>query len=331
MINMYDLLVVGAGPAGLAVAAEAGKLKLKCLVIDKGTVVDALTRFPINMTFFTTSDLLELSDVPFTSHNIRPTRQEAIHYYQNIVRYFRISVKTFERLEAVRNSNQGFEITTKGSIKKSDNLFNYQTKHIVLATGFFDRPKCLHIAGEDLPHVSHYYTEAYPYFNRRVLVIGGGNSAIEAALDIHRHGGYVTMMHRGLQIEKSIKYWILPDFQNRVKEGSINLILNAQPTEIKSNQVLYKQDNENKSHACDSVLALTGYEPDPDIFDRCSIDYNTETLEPVMDADNYQSSRSGIYLAGSLIAGRFSNRIFIENSRLHAKPIVEHIKSKLEG
>jgi len=329
---MYDVVIVGAGPAGLSVAIEAKKNNLTHLIIDKGTVANSIVKFPKEMTFFSTSELLEIGDIPLTSNDIRPTRRELILYYQKVVNFYRLNIHTFEKLVKLEGEKNNFSLYTEMQFADSpESKKDYQAKNIVIATGFYDHPKMLDIEGEDQPNVSHYYSEPFNYFNRDVLIAGGGNSAVEAALDIYRHGGRVTLMHRDEHIKKSIKYWILPDIQNRIAEGSIQFISQARISAIKNNGVYYIQNNEKKRHACDDVLLLTGYLPDEQIYRICNINYNQETLEPEINKNTFETSVKGVYTAGSMIAGQFSNKVFIENSREHAKPIIESINSNLEG
>ena len=326
---MHDVLIIGAGPAGLAVGIEAVKNGLDTIVIEKGTVVNSIVNFPKEMVFFSTSDLLEIGKMPFTSNGSHPTRREAILYYQKASDYHNLRINPREKVTAIRHLEESFEIQSTpwpDAINGKKSI--YKSQNVVIATGFYDYPKRLNVQGEDLPNVSHYYSEPYTYYNKDVLIIGGGNSAVEAALDIFRHGGRVTVLHRAPEVKKSIKYWILPDFQNRVAEGSIKLIANAEVLELKHDGVSYKQLNKTKWHPCDDVLLLTGYQPDEEIYNLAGIGYNKETLEPTINQNTFESTQKGIYLAGSLIAGVFSNRIFIENSREHAQPIVEDILKK---
>ena len=323
---MYDILIVGAGPAGLAVAIEAKKKNLNHIIIDKGSALNSIVGFPKDMIFFSTSELLEIGGIPFTSNDIRPTRREAILYYQKVIDHFNLNLKTYQKFINLHPQNDGFKITTKqfnSEISEEENT--YLSKHIVIATGFYDHPKFLNVKGENLPHVSHYYSEPFPFYNCNVLVVGGGNSAVEAALDMFRHGVKVTLLHKNRQIKQSIKYWVLPDIQNRINQGSIPFIGNAKIMEITKKGIYYKQNSHKKWHNCEYIFLLTGYEPDESIYKICNIRYNTRTLEPEFNQKNYQSSIPGLYLAGSMIAGKYSNRIFIENSRDHAKPIINDI------
>lgn len=327
---MYDLIIIGCGPAGLAVAVEAKKNGLNALVIEKGAIVNSIVNFPTDMIFFSTSDLLEIDRIPFTSNRIRPTRREAVLYYQKVLDYYQITVKTHERFVKLEQNDSSYTVYTQPvNAAESESINKYQGTVVVLAGGVYDNPRKLNIAGENLPHVSHHYSEPFSYYQREVVIVGGSNSAVETSLDIHRHGGKVTVLHRGAEINKGVKYWILPDFQNRVKEGSINLILNAQIKRILSKTVEYAINDKVFSISCDHVLLMIGYESDARLYEICQIDYDPQSLVPVYDPDTLESSRKGLYLAGTIIAGKYSNKIFIENSRAHAQPIVRDILSRL--
>lgn len=323
---MYDLIIIGCGPAGLAVAVEAKKNNLNALVIEKGAIVNSIVNFPTDMIFFSTSDLLEIDRIPFTSNRIRPTRREAVIYYQKVLDYHHITVKTHERFVKLEQDDSTYIVHTNPvSAGEPDTIHTYRAAVVVLAAGVYDNPRKLHISGEDLPHVSHHYSEPFPYYQRNVVIVGGSNSAVETSLDIYRHGGKVTVLHRGRDINKGVKYWILPDFLNRVTEGRINLVLNAQVKRILPAAVEYTINTQVFSTPCDHVLLMIGYESDVRLFEICQIDYDPQSLVPVYDPDTLESSRKGLYLAGTIIAGKNSNKIFIENSRGHAQPIVRDI------
>jgi thioredoxin reductase (NADPH) len=322
---MKDIIVVGAGPAGLAAAIAAKNHNLDCLVIDKGTIVNSIVNFPTDMVFFSSADLLEIGGLPFNSNQIKPTRREAVRYYQQVVRYFDLSVVLYLECTGLREKNSGYVLEIKNT--QTGRLMEYEAKNIVFATGFYDYPKLLNVTGEDLPHVTHYYNEPFMYFNQDVTIIGAGNSAVEAALEIYRNGGRVTIINRNSEIKKGVKYWILPDILNRIDEGKIRFIKNARVTNIDMSDITYESGGNISKISAQHVLALTGYQPGRKILELSKVNYNKETLEPVIDQINYQSSREGIYFAGSLIAGIFPNRIFIENSREHGEKIVKHIIS----
>jgi len=323
---MKDIIIIGAGPAGLAAAIAAKAAKLSCEVIDKGTVVNSIVHFPTDMTFFSTSDLLEIGDLPFNTNQIKPTRREAVRYYQQAVRFFSLDVSLYTECIAIQQHENGYSLKLKdirtGSTKET------QARNVIIATGFYDYPKLLNVPGEDLPHVKHYYDEPFHYFNQNVVIIGAGNSAVEAALEIYRNGGRVTILNRKAEIKKGVKYWILPDIINRIQEGKIRFIPNAQVKSIDTQEVTFSINGKTETLNAEHVLALTGYQPGKKMLDISGTEYNEETLEPQVNQESYESSRPGIFFAGSMIAGIFPNRIFIENSREHGQNIINHILSK---
>lgn len=321
----YDLIIVGAGPAGLSCAIEAGKRKLNYVMIDKGTVVDSIVRFPVNMTFFSTADQLELDNIPFNSQNFRPSRQEAIRYYQGLVTYLGLKLTMGSTCTAIRPDGQGFHLNLQRGSKESE----MQARFVVIATGFYDNPNLLAVPGEDLPHVSHYFSEALRFYDQDVVVVGGKNSAVEAALELFRSGARVTMIHRKPEIRESVKYWVLPDIQNRIAEGSIRAILDSTVKEITSEAITVSGPDKQSKVKADAVFILTGYHPDTKLFDTAGLRYDGESLEPVVNESTLETSISGLYLAGSVIAGRNANRIFIENSRIHGKMIVDDIARRI--
>lgn len=323
---MMDLIIIGGGPAGLSAAVEAKKNNINAAVFEKGNLVNSITRFPTDMVFFSTSELLEIGGLPFNSNQIRPTRREAVRYYQQVARYFEIDVKPYYEFMRLDKSERGYRVFFRHTITGHE--LEEEGRHLLIATGYYDVPKRLNIPGEDLPHVSHYYHESFPYHDQDVVVIGAGNSAVEAALEIFRSGGRVTMVHRGDEINKSVKYWIMPDILNRIREGSINLITNARVQEILANAVIYNKKKKSVKIKADHVLALIGYQPDQSILERSGAAFNTKTLEPEVHPETFESSRPGLYFGGSILSGIYSNRIFIENSRSHGEAIVKHIMSK---
>jgi thioredoxin reductase (NADPH) len=318
---MIDVIVVGAGPSGLSVAIEAQKNGLKCLVIEKGGVVNSIQNFPAEMTFFSTPDLLEIGNVPFTSAHMRPTRAEGLEYYTRVADYFQLSCNFFESVSAVIQSGSYFTVeTSRGS---------YQTKNVVLATGYFDHPNYLNIPGEDLPKVSHYYKEPYAFYKQKVMVIGAKNSAAIAALELYRHGAIVTLVHRGNRLSEKIKYWILPDIENRIRENSITALFNTQIIKIEEKSVRLKNNGGEFDIENDFVFALTGYHPDYDFLGSCGITLDTESRAPIIDPATFETNVKGIFTAGSIVAGKNNNSIFIENGRMHGKIIVDAIVKAL--
>jgi thioredoxin reductase (NADPH) len=325
-MNKYDIIIIGAGPAGIGCAISAARRKLKILVLEKGNVVNSIIHFPAQMTFFSTATELELHGVPFNSQGIKPGRIEAVKYYQSLVRFFNLQVETRMRVTSVRKKGLGFKVIGEQSEKE----FQFFSSTVILATGFFDNPNLLGIPGESLDHVSHYYTEPFQHFNQNVIVVGGKNSAVEAALDLHRQGARVCLIHRSDEIKESVKYWVLPDLENRVKEGSIKLYLNSHLSRILSGSVEVWIKNRIESLPADAVYLLTGYHPDTSILNQAGAAFDSVTLIPEVDPASLQSSVDGLYLAGSIIAGRNANRIFIENSREHGEIILTDIAKKIK-
>lgn len=317
---MFDIIIIGAGPAGINCAIEAKSNNFNVLLVDKGSIVNSIINFPQDMKFFSSSDTLEFKNIPFISREGKPTRVEAIKYYQKLVKYFNIPFKTNCLVESIKKIKDIFEIQTANE--------KLTSKYLVISTGFYDHPNFLNIPGEQLPHVSHYYSEAYKYFGSNVVIVGGGNSSVETALDIHRNGGNVSILIRKSNIKDSVKYWILPDIENRIKEGSINLFTKSNLLKINKSEVFFEQEGTTKSLPADHVLLLTGYHPDISLLEKAGIKIDQKTWLPEINQNTLETNISNLFLAGSVIAGRNSNSIFIENSRDHGPKIVNYIKSK---
>ena len=322
----YDLIIVGAGPAGLSCAIEAEKKNLNYVMIDKGTVVDSIVRFPVNMTFFSTADQLELDNVPFNSQNFRPGRTEAIRYYQGLVNYRGLKLSMGSFCKDIREDAHGFRLTV--GRRTGETIFH--AGFVVIATGFYDNPNLLNVPGEDLPHVSHYFSEALRFFDQDVVVVGGKNSAVEAALELFRSGARVTIIHRRPEIKESVKYWVLPDIQNRINEGSIRVMLSSEVNEITPEEVIINGPVKQTKIKADAVFILTGYHPNTYLFETAGLKYDARSLEPEINELTLETSITGLYLAGSVIAGRNANRIFIENSRAHGKIILDDISNRMD-
>jgi thioredoxin reductase (NADPH) len=315
---MFDIIIIGSGPSGLSVAIEAQRAGLKYCVIEKGGIVNSIQHFPTEMTFFSTPELLEIGDVPFTSAQMRPTRAEGLEYYMRVASFYKLQLKLFEKVFSVKKGAEEFSVSTSKGV--------YQSKNIVLATGYYDNPNTLEIPGESFPHVSHFYHEPYSFYKQKVLIIGAKNSAAIAALELFRHGANVTLVHRGEKLSEKIKYWILPDIENRIKEGSVTAHFQTTVSEIKTESVILKRsDGEVFELPNDYVFVMTGYHPDYDFLRSIGLRLNEENFAPIHDSTNYQTHIKGIYIAGSLVAGKNNNQIFIENGRLHGKNIVEAI------
>ena len=326
MAESVDVLVVGAGPTGLACAIEAQKAKLSVLVVEKGCLVNSLFHYPTGMTFFTTCDRLEIGDIPFASVHLKPTRTEALEYYRRVAEHYRLPIRFYERVLGVEGADGDFRVRTQ---TRSGEGKSYPSRKIIMATGYYDLPNLLGISGEDLPKVSHYYFEAHPFYGQKVAVIGGANSAAIAALDLARHGAEVTLIVREPELSPHIKYWIRPDIENRIKEGSIKALYQAEVKEIAPGWVCVHQAGQPPLQlANDYVFALTGYHPDFDLLRGFGIEINPETMRPVCNPETLESNVPGVYLAGVIIAGMDTNEIFIENGRFHGHQIVADIVKK---
>lgn len=320
--SRLDVLIIGAGPVGLACGIAAQRSGLSSVIVEKGAAVNALCRFPKHMQFFSTPELLEIGDVPFIVSGDKPNRVDALNYYQRVVQRCDLHLNLYEEVLRVTRTADFFEIESSARI--------YHAACVIIATGFYDHPNHLNIPGEGLPNVSHYYTEPFPFFRRNVTVIGGKNSAVEAALDLYRHGAEVTLVHRGAEIRQSVKYWILPDILNRIEEGSIKALFNTRVTRITGDAIaVQNEQGETSTLKSDFVFALTGYHPDYDFLKACGIDIGGEELIPRHDPATFETNVPGLYVAGVVAAGRNANKIFIENGREHAKVIVHDIVRRL--
>lgn len=319
-MELYDVLIVGGGPIGLACALEAKKNQLRYIVIEKGTVANSLFHYPLYMTFFSTADRLEIDEIPFITAKPKPGRQDALEYYQGIARAKDINIRTYEKVINIEKATF-FQVETSKQI--------YFAKNVIIATGFYDIPNLMDIPGEDLPKVRHYYTEPYPYAFQNVVVIGSSNSAVDAALEIYRKGGNVTMIIRHNEISKSVKYWVKPDIENRIREGSIQAFFGAELLEIKEHSVVFKTKNQEiREIENNFVLAMTGYLPDFDFLKTIGVDLHGECQNPTYNPTTMQTNVEGIYLAGVVCGGRDTHLWFIENSRIHAKQIIRDIVEK---
>lgn len=317
-MNTYDLIVVGAGPSGLSCAIEAKTQGLSCLVVDKGSVVDAIRRFPVNLTFFSTPELLEIGGVPFTASGFRPTRAECVRYYQMVTRYHQLSVKQEERVLRLQRKSDGFEVVT--------NVSSYSAANVAIATGYFDHPNPFEVPGADLPKVVRYYTEPFAYYGRNVAVVGGRNSAVEVALDLFRNGASVTLIHRGSTLSDGVKYWILPDVENRITAGDIKALFETRVREIRPHSILLEGKHDTEI-ANDVVFVMIGYRPDTTLLKEAGVNVDDTLQAPVYNHQTMETSVKGIFVAGSIAAGKLNNKIFIENGRMHGKKIVDAIKN----
>jgi thioredoxin reductase (NADPH) len=321
-----DVAIVGGGPAGLAAAIECGKKGLSHVVVEKGALVDAIRRFPVNMVFFTTPDLLEIGNLPLTTSREKPTRFEALKYYRRVASHYRIPLRLYERVLEVKSVNGHFELSSAYERARAGEPGRISARKVVVATGYYDNPNPLGVPGEDLEKVSHYYTEAHPYFGLDVAVVGGANSAAECALDLFRSGVRVTLIHRGAELSTHIKYWVRPDILNRIERGEVKAHLETEVEEILPERLrLRKRSGERFEIANDAVLALTGYHPDYPFLESMGIAIDRTSGKPQADPDTCETNVPGIYLAGGIVAGRETNRIFIENGRFHGEKIARHL------
>ena len=326
MADKVDALVVGAGPTGLAVAIDAQRANLSALVVEKGCLVNSLFNYPAGMTFFTTRERLEIGEIPFSSVNLKPTRTEALEYYRRVAEHFRLQIHSYERVMGVEGSDNDFRVRTETRAGEGK---SYSTRKVVIATGYYDLPVLMGVRGEELSKVSHYYSEAHQFFGQKVAVIGAANSAAVAALDLARHGAEVTMIVREPELSRHIKYWIRPDIENRIKEGSIKAFFQARVKEIAPEWISVEQAGQQPQKIeNDYVFALTGYQPDFALLRSFGVEINPQTLRPVCNPESLESNVPGIYLAGVIIAGMDTNEIFIENGRFHGQQIVADIVKK---
>jgi thioredoxin reductase (NADPH) len=318
---MLELVVVGAGPAGLSCAIEAARSGLSVTVLEKGSVVDAIRRFPSNLVWFSTPELLEIGDVPFITSTLRPTRVDAIKYYQKVVRHHRIDLHPFDAVTSVQHEWTGFVIQTERGLL-------YRARNLVIATGYYDHPNWLGVPGEDLPHVRHYYEEPFAYFDRSVIIVGGRNSAVEAALELFRNGSRVTLIHRGPKLSDGVKYWILPDIENRIKANEISAHFGSTVKEITPDRVAVDTPDGRFELPADAVFVLIGFHPDPGFLAEMGVEIDEATLAPVHDPNSLETNVPGLFVAGSVVAGKNNNKIFVENGRLHGGAIVGAILKK---
>lgn len=326
--TVFDVIVIGGGPTGLACAIEAQRAGFSHLVIEKGCVVNSLFHYPTQLVFFTTPELLEIGDLPFVCEREKPNRQEALKYYRRVVDTYKLNVKQYERVFDISGSDGDFRVETE--LVMTGERRSFRAKKIVIAIGYFDRPNLIGIPGEDLPKVSHYYKDAHPFYDRDVAIIGAANSAALSALDLYRHGARVTIIHRQATLRPTIKYWILPDIENRIKNGEIKAHFQTIVTEIKptSIRIRHLETGEESELPNDFVFALTGYHTDNDFLRSVGIEIDPETMKPKHNPETMESNVKGIYLAGVVIAGKETGKIFIENGRFHGGQIAAALQRK---
>ena len=321
-LDLLDVFIIGAGPTGLAAAIEAQRFDLNYIVVEKGCITNSIFHFPTQMIFFTTPELLEIGNMPLVCEREKSNRNEALKYYRKVVQAKGLNVRQYEEVRAISREGTEFNIETAAA--------SYRARNVVLSIGYYDNPNMLGIPGEDLPHVSHYYTEAHPYFERDVIVIGGQNSAAEAALELFRAGARVTLLHRKKELGKSLKYWVGPDIMNRIKRKEIGAYLDTEAVEILPDRVRARQNSSEIELPADQVFALTGYHPNTVFYDQLGVEYDPDILLPNYDPDSYETNVSGVFLAGSIVAGRRHREIFIENGRFHGEIVMQTIAGRRE-
>jgi thioredoxin reductase (NADPH) len=323
--KVFDLLVVGAGPTGLACAIEAQNVGFRAVVVDKGCLCNSLFHYPAQMTFFTTPELLEIGCIPFPSPNPKPTRNEALQYYRRVAEHYRLDVRQYHRVERVEGSDGAFTAHTEDRIGR---LGSVKARKLAIASGYYDLPNFLGIPGEKLSKVHHYYNDPHPYFGMDVLVIGGKNSAAIAALELWRSGARVTLVHRQPGMHPHVKYWIKPDIENRIKNEEIKAYFDSHVVEITPDAVVVDTREGRVTLKNDFVFAMTGYHPDFNFLEKLGVRFEGEDRLPVCNSETLESNVQGIYLAGVIVAGSRTNEIFIENGRFHGRQIARAMASK---
>jgi len=316
--NKYDILIIGGGPIGLACGIEVKKAGLSYIILEKGCLVNSLYNYPANMTFFSTSDKLEIGNVPFVSNNIKPTRSEALEYYRRVAEHFNLNLGLFEEVKNIRKEGIIYSVESSKS--------HYKAAHIIISTGFYDIPNLLNIPGENLPKVKHYYKDPHFYAKQHVIVVGANNSSVDVALETYRKGAQVSMVIRESEIGERVKYWVRPDIVNRIKEGSIKVYFNSSLAEVRENEVDIIGPDGRITIQNDFVLAMTGYQPDLSFLKKLGINIsNDEQQIPEHNPETMETNMKGIYLAGVICGGMNTHAWFIENSRVHAEKIIKKL------
>jgi len=326
MIEMYDVICIGAGPTGLASAIEMKRAGMRPLVIDKGCLCNSLYHYPVNMVFFTTPELLEIGDIPMTCATEKPTRVDALKYYRKTAEHFQLELRLYEPVTKVEGHDEHFVVHTQTENGTSS---VYNCRKIVVATGYYDLPNRLDVPGENLPHVSHYYTEPHSYWNQDVVVVGGKNSAAEAALELYRSSARVTLVHRRAELGQNIKYWVRPDIDNRIRAGQIIGMFETHVTQFQPDRVWVRDKNGSRELPARRVFVLTGYHPDFEFLRQLGIKLDSQSNKPEFNSETHESNVPGIYLAGVIIGGNKTSEIFIENGRFHGKQIAAALAAQV--
>lgn len=328
MEELYDILIIGSGPVGLAAAVEARTQELRTIVLDRGVLCNSIFNFPTFMRFFTTADLLEIGGHPFPSTSVKPTRQQALDYYRRVAQLHEIDVRQHHEVESVTRNGQIFEVSGNFSRFGKNSSFVFHTKNVILATGYYDNPVGLGgIPGEDLPHVAYYYSEPHGYYNHEVVIIGAGNSGAEAALELYRHGAKVTLVHKAETPKNTLKYWLGPDLNNRIANGEIKAVMPAETVKIDDGGIIVLTEGKEQYIPADQIFVLTGFTPDMQFINSIGVEYDPQTLASNINKQ-FESNVNGLYLVGSVGFGKATNSVFIENGREHAVIAVQDIAKK---
>ena len=325
-----DVVIIGAGPTGLACGIELKKRGVTAVILDKGCLCNSLYHYPTHMTFFTTPELLEIGDLPMTSLGEKPTRTEALKYYRRVADYYKLEIHQYEQVLAVTGSDGEFSVVAEDSLGKR---WDYRPAKVIVATGYYDIPNRLGVPGENLQKVTHYYKEPHPYYDHDIAIVGAKNSAAIAALECFWNGARVTMIHRGAGISDSVKYWIKPNIENRIKAGEVKAFFHSSISEILPDSIRLATPEGEVTIKNDFVLAMVGYRPDLQFLGSMGITLQAKTLKPLTNPDTLESESPGIYLAGVIVAGMHTHEIFIENGRFHGRMIAEdiaaHVKARM--
>jgi thioredoxin reductase (NADPH) len=326
-VKVENCIIIGAGPCGLSAAIYLQEKGISPLIIEKGNIVQALYRYPTHQQFFSSSEKLEIGNMAFVTENPKPKRNQALAYYREVVKRKKIRINAFEEVVSVEKQEDGlfYVNTMKQGIENT-----YSAKNVIIATGYYDHPNYMDIPGEDLPKVHHYFKEAHPYFDCDVVVIGGKNSAVDAAMELHRAGARVTVIYRGSDYSPSVKPWILPEFQSLVRNGYVNMIFEAHVVEIKPDRVVYQKGNETFDIENDVVFAMIGYHPDHEFLKKIGVGVDGESGRPMFNPETMETNIAGVFIAGVIAAGNNANEIFIENGRFHGELISKAIADRKE-
>ncbi|MBI3939426.1 MAG: YpdA family putative bacillithiol disulfide reductase [Acidobacteria bacterium] len=323
--EVFDVAIVGAGPAGLACGIEAKKRGYSYVIVEKGCIVNSIYHYPREMIFFTTADLLEIGGVPMIVSSEKPRRVDGLNYYRKVVEVLDLKVHDFTRVVEIKGERDRFRLVTRSEMPGEEGRpeERIRARRVILALGYYDHPNYLKIPGENLAKVSHYFTEVHPFFRKKIAIIGGKNSAAEAALLLYRAGAEVTLIHRGTALSRDVKYWVLPDIENRIQNNQIRALFGARVTEIEAARIRIRNGGVETLLDNDFVFALTGYHPDVDFLEKIGIRVDPATCRPEHDPQTLESNVAGIYLAGGMISGKETNKIFIENGRFHGAQILD--------